>query len=80
MLFRSLEAQRVEAGICRDCELRSRCRHTCACANHGHTGCMSEVSALQCEYEKLVIRLADEAASALISEENPRFVERMYKE
>ncbi|MBO4473692.1 MAG: radical SAM protein [Clostridiales bacterium] len=76
----SLEAQRVEAGICRDCELRARCRHTCACANHGHTGCMSEVSALQCEYEKLVIRLADEAASALISEENPRFVERMYKE
>ncbi|MBO4688569.1 MAG: radical SAM protein [Clostridiales bacterium] len=75
----ALESQRVEVEVCRDCELRSRCRHTCACANHGHTGSMSAVSALQCEYEKLVIRLADEAAGELISEENPKFIERMYR-
>lgn len=76
----SLEAQRVEPGICRGCALRSRCRHTCACANHGHTGDMASVSGLQCEYEKLIIRLADEAAMELIREENPVFVKRMYKE
>ncbi len=75
-----LEARRVEPGICRDCAIRFRCRHTCACANHGHTGDMSSISALQCEYEKLVIRLADEAAMELIREENPVFVKRMYKE
>ena len=78
--IQTLESQRVEPELCRDCELRFRCRHTCACANHGHTGSMGEVSALQCEYEKLVIRLADEAAAELISDENPRFVERMYRE
>ncbi|MBO4927916.1 MAG: radical SAM protein [Clostridiales bacterium] len=77
--IRTLESRRVEPEICRACDLRFRCRHTCACANHGHTGSMAEVSALQCEYEKLTIRLADEAAAAMIREENPRFVERMYK-
>jgi hypothetical protein len=40
---------------------------------------MSEVSALQCEYEQLTIRLADKAAAALISDANPKFIERMYK-
>ena len=75
----TLESQRVEVKTCRSCELRARCRHTCACANHGHTGSMSEVSSLQCEYEKLVIRLADEAAGELIREENTAFVERMYR-
>ena len=77
--IRSMEKQRVESKMCRKCELRSRCHHTCACANHGHTGSFSEVSALQCEYEKLIIHTADEAAASLISESNPRFVERMYK-
>ena len=74
----SLEAKRVEASDCKDCALRFRCRHTCACSNHGNTGNMSEVSALQCEYEKLVIRLADQAASVLLNESNPVFVSRMY--
>ncbi len=77
--IRDLEAKRVEAKDCEGCVLRPRCRHTCACANHGQTGDMSQVSALQCEYEQLTIRLADQAAAALISDENPRFVERMYK-
>ena len=75
----SLESLRVEPELCRECELRDRCHHTCACANHGHTGSLGSVSALQCEYEKLIIRLADEAAANLIREENPRFVERMYR-
>lgn len=79
-VIESLEAKRVEPGTCRDCALRARCRHTCACANHGHTGDMSSVSALQCEYEKLIIRLADEAAAELIKETNKRFVGRMYKD
>ena len=76
----SLESERVEPETCLECALRSRCRHTCACANHGHTGCMAEVSALQCEYEKLTIELADKAARSLIMEENTAFVARMYKE
>ncbi|MBO4495693.1 MAG: radical SAM protein [Clostridiales bacterium] len=75
-----LEKKRVEAETCAECALRSRCKHTCACANHGHTGNMSSVSALQCEYEKLIIRLADKAAAELIRPENTSFVERMYKE
>ena len=76
----SLEKKRVEASECAECALRARCRHTCACANHGHTGNMSEVSALQCEYEQLTIRLADKAAAALLGGENRKFIERMYKE
>ena len=74
-----LEKRRVEAKTCEECALRPRCKHTCACANHGHSGDMSVVSALQCEYEKLTIELADRAAKKLLAPENPRFVERMYK-
>ena len=76
----SLEEKRIEPDSCMNCALRFRCRHTCACSNHGHTGDMASVSAMQCEYEKLIIRLADEAAAELIKETNPRFVERMYKD
>jgi len=75
----SLEAKRIEAEECAECALRSRCHHKCACANHGHTGSMSTVSALQCEYERLLIGLADQAAESLLKPENPRFIERMYK-
>ena len=75
----SLEKKRVEPSDCKECALRFRCRHTCACANHGHTGNMSEVSALQCEYEQLLIRLSDKAAASLISDANPKFIDRMYK-
>ena len=74
----SLESKRVEPEDCRECELRFRCRHTCACSNHGQTGSVSEVSALQCEYEKLTIQLADRAAALLLNESNPAFVSRMY--
>ncbi len=74
----SLQSRRVEAEDCKECELRFRCRHTCACGNHGYTGDMSVVSALQCEYEKLTIRLADRAAALLLNESNPAFVSRMY--
>lgn len=75
----SLESQRIEPKDCAECALSSRCHHTCACANHGHTGSMSEVSALQCEYEKLLIRLSDQAASFLMQSESPGFIERMYR-
>ncbi len=78
--LRDLESRRIEPEDCKECAIRSRCHHTCACANHGHTGCLDKVSALQCEYEKLIIRLADKAASELIRPENTAFVERMYKE
>ncbi|MBO4651424.1 MAG: radical SAM protein [Clostridiales bacterium] len=76
--LKDLESKRVEPEDCKGCALRFRCRHTCACSNHGHTGSMSEVSALQCEYEKLTIQLADRAAALLLNESNPGFVSRMY--
>ena len=75
----SLESQRIEPQDCVECALRSRCHHTCACANHGHTGTMSEVSALQCEFEKLLIGLSDQAAAFLMKSDNPKFIERMYR-
>lgn len=78
-LIHSLDAQRVESDTCKACGYAERCRHNCACANHGHTGNMCAVSRLQCEYEQATIRLADQAAMKLISEENPKFVKRMYK-
>ncbi len=78
--IQSLDRQRVEPETCRDCGYKDRCRHLCACANHGHTGSMCQVSRLQCEYEKNVIRLADQAAQKLMKPENTCFLQRMYKD
>lgn len=75
----TLEISRVTASECDLCGYNARCKHRCACANYGYNKSLSEPSAFQCEYEKLLIKLADKAASVLISEENPVYLANIYR-
>lgn len=74
-----IEKSRMTPSECDSCSYSSRCSHRCACANHGFTGSLSEPSPFQCEYERLMIRLADKAASILIKEDNPTYLTEIYK-
>lgn len=74
-----IEASRIAPSECDSCSYNKRCSHRCACANHGYSKNLSEPSAFQCEYERLLINLADKAAEILINENNPTFVKDLYK-
>lgn len=73
------EAERSAPKDCDSCSLRTRCSHSCACANHGYNGSLSEPGDFQCEFQKLVIQLADEAAAQLIVKGNEQYINDIYK-
>ncbi len=74
----ALEKTRLDQPDCASCALASRCKHRCACNNHGRTGNISDPGAFQCNLEQLTIALADSAAEQLLNDSNPAFVKRIY--
>lgn len=58
---------------CRDCALRTRCTNSCGCLNRLETGNERTVSPLQCTYERMLIAIADETASALYEQDAALF-------
>lgn len=58
---------------CRECGLRERCTNSCGCLNRLETGDESEVSPMQCAYERMLIRIADTMADALYEEDAEKF-------
>ncbi|HPE38020.1 MAG TPA: radical SAM protein [Bacillota bacterium] len=73
-----LEERREAPADCRICALKTRCTYKCACANKLETGNIDKPSAFQCEYERMLIPIADGAASKLINKDNRAFVKRMF--
>lgn len=73
-----IESKRIAPNECDLCSYKTRCSHRCACANHGYNNSLNEPSALQCEYERLIINLADRAANILINENNQTFIREIY--
>ena len=63
---------------CRLCEWRHRCLNTCGCTNYAATGHINRVSPFLCNLQQTLIRLADDMAEALYSEQNPAFLQRFY--
>jgi uncharacterized protein len=63
---------------CAPCAERPRCRASCACANIAETGAPELPGGVQCWYEQTTARLADDLGWALLGEQNPLFVERVY--
>lgn len=68
-----LAAQYQQPEACRKCPLQMRCLHSCGCLNRLESGSRSVVSAFQCRYEKMLIRLADETAVSLRQADPARF-------
>ncbi len=64
--------------ICEGCALEPRCVHTCGCANKLTTGKIDCVSPMQCAYEKMLIKTADEMAETLYRKRYRRFMQKHY--
>ena len=72
--------ERNERGdeICHGCALLGRCHCKCGCLNFQVTGDYRKIPAILCEYERLLIPMADDIAETLYEERNPLFIQRHY--
>ena len=68
----------AEKPTCVECALNGRCHNKCGCMNIQTTGTLDEIPALLCEYERIILPLADHLADTLYKERNPLFLQRHY--
>ena len=64
---------------CEGCALIGRCANYCGCTNWNTTGDILTVSPLLCEYERMLIPIADRIGNVLWEERNPAFLAKHYK-
>lgn len=65
---------------CADCSYRHRCMNWCGCINYvTSSGQFDQVGSFTCFHERLSIETADHAAQLLWEEQNPRFLEKFYR-
>jgi len=69
-----------ENEICKTCDIRKRCKHTCSCRNYMTTGDINEISPLVCEIERITIEIADNIASRLYRADAKLFIQKFYNE
>lgn len=63
---------------CAGCALERRCHNKCGCLNFQTTGSLEHVPAVLCEYERMLIPIADRLAERLFKVRNPMFLQRHY--
>ena len=63
---------------CKECVIKTRCKHKCPCKNYILTNSANELSPIICEFERLFIRLADELAEKLYNAKNDIFIKKFY--
>ncbi len=73
-----LPSAREELPMCRGCEVKSRCKRSCGCANHETTGDPGTVSEIVCYFEQAFIDEADRVGNVLYAERNPLFLKQFY--
>ncbi|MDP6116331.1 MAG: radical SAM protein [Planctomycetota bacterium] len=69
------EAEKPE---CDGCTLHSRCSSWCACVNWQSTGHIDRASPLVCQYEQVLMPIADDVGKRLWKQRNPNFVHKHY--
>ena len=69
---------RKETSTCKNCAIRTRCKHTCSCKNYSLTKNINTVSPFVCETEKIFIRIADKMAEKLYKENSKLFIQKFY--
>ena len=62
---------------CKDCDLSARCTNSCGCANILNTGSPDMIAPVQCEYERMVISLADRLGDEMYAMRDQRFIDFM---
>jgi len=76
--FRALSAA-PEQESCQICSLGSRCYHRCLTLNLALTGDPTQVPRVACDYEQLIVAIADRVGSKLYRDKTPAFFRRYYR-
>jgi uncharacterized protein len=63
---------------CGGCALMSRCSSWCACVNFQSTGRIDRPSPVLCEYERMLIPIADRIGKRLVRSRNSLFLHKHY--
>ncbi len=69
-----------ERGSCKDCAVRGRCNHYCACLNKQATGDLRKVSPVLCAHERILLPIADRLAEELYKKRAAIFVQKQYND
>ena len=72
------EESHREKEMCRECELKGRCGHTCSCLNWQTSGSITEVSPVLCAHEKMLIEIADRLGNLMYRRKDARFIQKHY--
>ena len=73
-----IKNSRKENEICKNCAIRRRCKHTCACRNYVLTDNVNELSPIICETEKIIIEVSDKMAENLYKQNSKMFIQKYY--
>lgn len=68
----------IENEICKECSLNKRCKHTCACKNYLTTNNINGLSPIVCEFERIIIEIADQIAEELYKQNSKLFIQKYY--
>ena len=69
-----------EYDVCKECAIKTRCKHTCGCLNLLTTGNPLTTSPLICETERMFIEISDKLAERLYKEKIETFYKKEYCE
>ena len=69
-----------ERESCRDCAVRLRCNHHCACLNKQATGDFRVVSPVLCAHERILLPIADSLAEELYKKRSAIFIHKHYND
>lgn len=75
-----IKASGKEKDICKECDLRKRCKHTCPCKNYSLTGDINELSPIICEFERITIDVSDRMAEELYKNGSKLFIQKYYND
>ena len=71
---------RIEQTECKDCAVKNRCLHSCACVNKYSTGQLNTPSPVLCANERMLIKIADRVAARLYQKRDGMFIHKHYNE
>ena len=73
-----IESSKKEIEACKNCAIRKRCKHTCACRNYILTDDINKLSSIVCETERIIVDIADKMAEKLYKQNSKMFIQKYY--
>lgn len=65
---------------CSGCAIEERCSNWCSCISWSTTGQLNGTSPVLCEYQRILMPIADSVANSLWKKKNPVFIHKHYNE